>query len=80
MREKYWEDRGVERVRPGSPICTGAPCANGFRCVTFTAASNSADGIGRIVTTRGHLKTPAPTQKRDVCRNETSVTKKLLFI
>lgn len=61
--------RGRESWRPGSPICMGAPCAVGFRWVTFTAASNNADGIGRIVTTRGHLKTPAPTQEIDVCTN-----------
>lgn len=42
-------------------MCTGAPCASGLRLVSSATASNMPAGIGRIVTTRGQLNTPAGT-------------------
>ncbi len=46
-------------IRAGSPRCTGAPCTDGKREVTWIARIASAAFSGRIDTTSGPPNTPA---------------------
>ncbi len=53
-------------IAPGSPTCTGAPCAFGKRAEAVTAFEISPVGIGRIDTTMGPWNCPAGRHWMDV--------------